>query len=1290
MSTQFSASSSDISISDSIHSTGLSQAIFEINIQSQNSCSDLYQTNSYEHNIPRARQQNLQKNSSSSIVDTDPLGDNAQDAMQSTTASSSSVDATSQHSITQNISSSQESTASASVNLNLRGERSVCELPVSYEDVQHGAQMPLCGVVGCHCANPDYFIPASTNSQSAVACPLCDHGRKVFISQSKLLKHVRDGAHGGGCTADPRAWKLCCKRLVPGSKWCGDCDKPYMKLGAQHRRFCTGRPAVEQPTEERTIAQNVVLAYEAANVDVDAMDRAIPNSILMHERKTSRVKHTGAVRRGFAHVFGSIVDNMQVVAERESALHPDERTEGASKLLLVFSALMKARDFKSKNSYCTPAVARASLRMFVSNRWDEIKSELVSAYVVRAPNHARKSKEESVAATARAVDHLVSSELLSQAYGRTSSMVEPVSMNDVRRAKLDEYMKLGEQGPAIRAMRVYEGRSYEPVGIKSKHSRDAVYTAPKGKAGSSVDGLNREDLLAVEGKSLAKLFNLMAENLLPPTFMELVAGGKLTLLSKPDSANPDAEFRPILPQSCLYRYAARAMINCKGKLMSKAIGDNAFAFRVKGGTEQIALNAALHLDMHDGHVLLMSDFKNGYYTVKREIMREIIMEKVPFCLGMFDAAYGQANVMSYVVEGGEIQYGFLVDGIVQGDPLAPMYFSLLNADVRKTNNELSTVLDPCSHDEFLDDGIFLGEASKVVTMFCNTVESAKKWGGELKQGKVVLYATNIWEIFEADGSLRSIWSELQEKIGFEIDFRFPGIPAVVVDGVTKRYDGITVLGRPQGSKEYCEWAIRRSLSKKTVRDEVFSRVKRQNRLLMTRFCASPRLQPVTRSCSYQMPELWSEVDNKMFGEEGMFFKQVLGIRKGAYSSEGLEIAVLRAQISLRDNGVGLLTATDLAATSPVPAWGAYFASGKFKNSHLAPAVREVVADGDYIPCLDFLKTLVSDYMSGELGQYLLANDVSAREVPRCLADIIDEDNTISQDDFGKRMSKIRVLKFAAKYKNNVRVDLATRAMGTGSRLLLDALPTVNKLSIEDGLFRELMIDYVMLEDKRFTEDLLCPDCNKELTRTHALSCMKSGRRYKWHNACQRAVMDFGRDTMLQPTKKQPSELDYGFNKERADVHFSGHRFSRDATIDVTTCVHNAPTNVKFSIFGNGKLVQKKQQMKHDKYGPAAGDAERDFFGPCQNDKGRVSSDMTKLWKYGVKNFEELDIQDNWHLDRKVYNRYRSHEPFEKGSWSSSNIGLYNALMFGVQTAKARQRIVEDVLRNAKRKRAASF
>merc|ERR1711964_144553 len=120
MSTQFSASGSDISISDSIHNTGLSQAIFEINIQSQNSCSDLYQTNSYEHNIPRARQQNLQKNSSSSIVDTDPLGDNAQDAMQSTTASSSSVDATSQHSITQNISSSQESTASASVNLNLR------------------------------------------------------------------------------------------------------------------------------------------------------------------------------------------------------------------------------------------------------------------------------------------------------------------------------------------------------------------------------------------------------------------------------------------------------------------------------------------------------------------------------------------------------------------------------------------------------------------------------------------------------------------------------------------------------------------------------------------------------------------------------------------------------------------------------------------------------------------------------------------------------------------------------------------------------------------------------------------------------------------------------------------------------------------------------------------------------------------------------------------------------------------------------------------------------------------
>ena len=105
------------------------------------------------------------------------------------------------------------------------------------------------------------------------------------------------------------------------------------------------------------------------------------------------------------------------------------------------------------------------------------------------------------------------------------------------------------------------------------------------------------------------------------------------------------------------------------------------------------------------------------------------------------------------------------------------------------------------------------------------------------------------------------------------------------------------------------------------------------------------------------------------------------------------------------------------------------------------------------------------------------------------------------------------------------VKLAHDASTGGSpRLLFDAIPVMKKLSVPDHLFIQLAKDYLMLEDKRFGEDLLCPDCDKPLDRTHALSCMQSGRRHDWHGACEKAVLGFGYDTMLQPTKKQRPKL----------------------------------------------------------------------------------------------------------------------------------------------------------------------
>ena len=161
-------------------------------------------------------------------------------------------------------------------------------------------------------------------------------------------------------------------------------------------------------------------------------------------------------------------------------------------------------------------------------------------------------------------------------------------------------------------------------------------------------------------------------------------------------------------------------------------------------------------------------------------------------------------------------------------------------------------------------------------------------------------------------------------------------------------------------------------------------------------------------------------------------------------------------------------------------------------------------------------------------------------------------------------------------------------------------------------------------------------------------------------------------------------------KKRADVHLSGHKYQKNATIDVTTCVHNAGSNKTISMVGATALLAQKQLIKHVKYEPAVEQANRTFWGPVQNDKGKMSEDAAKLWNYGITNFQEDSIKEHWYLDRKVYNRYRRTDVYVKGWWSIKGIGLFHAMAFAVQTAIARQEIVEDCLRCARRKPTGTY
>ena len=73
---------------------------------------------------------------------------------------------------------------------------------------------------------------------------------------------------------------------------------------------------------------------------------------------------------------------------------------------------------------------------------------------------------------------------------------------------------------------------------------------------------------------------------------------------------------------------------------------------------------------------------------------------------------------------------------MQGDSLAPFYYSILNAEAREENNKMSSLYSPCFHLDFLDDMNMAGEESKVLGMFYNAAEKAKKMGRRAQRREV--------------------------------------------------------------------------------------------------------------------------------------------------------------------------------------------------------------------------------------------------------------------------------------------------------------------------------------------------------------------------------------------------------------------------------------------------------------------------------------------------------------------------------------------------------------------------
>ena len=156
----------------------------------------------------------------------------------------------------------------------------------------------------------------------------------------------------------------------------------------------------------------------------------------------------------------------------------------------------------------------------------------------------------------------------------------------------------------------------------------------------------------------------------------------------------------------------------------------------------IGYHVAVTLEQHkDTHIVLTFDIENGYSATSRSKVAELLnkTKSLEHLRGIFYAAYMDTNTVQFNLNNQNVLTK-MIDGLVQGDPLAGLYFCLLFGEVLNKANTVSSEINQCLATMFLDDAQLTGTPEKVLEMLHILKPVVQQLGFKFAKGKTQAYA----------------------------------------------------------------------------------------------------------------------------------------------------------------------------------------------------------------------------------------------------------------------------------------------------------------------------------------------------------------------------------------------------------------------------------------------------------------------------------------------------------------------------------------------------------------------
>jgi len=350
--------------------------------------------------------------------------------------------------------------------------------------------------------------------------------------------------------------------------------------------------------------------------------------------------------------------------------------------------------------------------------------------------------------------------------------------------------------------------------------------------------------------NLAAFIARVAKGLVPDACKAFLYGGRITPLAK-DSGG----IRPIVVGEFFVKWAAKALlIQNADRLKAVCNKWGQYGVCVENGLETIVqatkVVTELSRDAGDQDLMIAQlDCSNAYNTISRKLIRGVLAAD-PSLMGLleyFDNHYpvGKGVILTVHTTDGPAQV-VSEEGVHQGDPLGPVFFSLGLAQVTQlarhlTNGEAEIEDDKDSEDmAYIDDVTAMGPSRRTI-MFANNFQVANE---QLQAGlHLSIPKCKLWMPLCEDVS----------QIKRDIPEDWPMLKDIQVLGSK---EGIVVLGVPIGPEDFVKEYHKTKMAECTIPHirRLHKVGTHQLHLLLLRFCAVPRANFYLRTTEAELME----------------------------------------------------------------------------------------------------------------------------------------------------------------------------------------------------------------------------------------------------------------------------------------------------------------------------------------------------------------------------------------------------------------------------------------------------